>query len=148
MGRDSSVGIEAHSGLYGLWVESRWRTRFSAPVQTHPGASTALYTTRTSASFQPELDRTWFSVVRGLLPTNWACRCHVTSTDPTTKNGVCIYKLLLICFAKSGAPDFKNAVLLMKTRLHKQHCVNVAQIHYQGLLYFQNVTLSDGKGQT
>ena len=38
MGRDSSVGIATRYGLYGPGIESRWGARFSAPVQTGPGA--------------------------------------------------------------------------------------------------------------
>ena len=37
MGRDSSVGIATRYGLDGPEIESRWRSRFSAPVQTGPG---------------------------------------------------------------------------------------------------------------
>ena len=37
MGRDSSVGIVTRYGLDGPGMESRWRPRFSAPVQTGPG---------------------------------------------------------------------------------------------------------------
>ena len=38
MGRDSSVGIATRYGLHGPGIESRWGARFSAPVQTGPGA--------------------------------------------------------------------------------------------------------------
>jgi hypothetical protein len=41
MGRDSSVGIATR---YGLGIESRWGSRFSASVQTVPGAHPASYT--------------------------------------------------------------------------------------------------------
>ena len=44
MGRDSSVGIATRYGLDGLGIESRWGTRFFAPVQTGPGAHSASYT--------------------------------------------------------------------------------------------------------
>ena len=37
-GRDSSVDIATHYGLGGPEIESRWWPRFSAPVQTGPGA--------------------------------------------------------------------------------------------------------------
>ena len=37
-GPDSSVGIATHYGLDGPRIESRWEARFSAPVQTGPGA--------------------------------------------------------------------------------------------------------------
>jgi hypothetical protein len=36
--RDSSVGIVTRYGLDGPGIESRWGARFSAPVQTGPGA--------------------------------------------------------------------------------------------------------------
>jgi hypothetical protein len=39
MDRDSSVGIATHYGLDGPGIESRWRARFAAPVQTGPGAT-------------------------------------------------------------------------------------------------------------
>ena len=44
MGRDSSVDIATRYGLDGLGIESRWGARFSAPVQTSPGAHPASYT--------------------------------------------------------------------------------------------------------
>jgi len=37
-GRDSSVGIASRYALDGPGTESRWGARFSAPVQTGPGA--------------------------------------------------------------------------------------------------------------
>ena len=42
--RDSSVGIATSYGLDGPGIESRWRTRFSAAVQTGPGANPASCT--------------------------------------------------------------------------------------------------------
>ena len=42
--RDSAVGIATRYGLDGPEVEFRWRARFSAPVQTDPGAHPASYT--------------------------------------------------------------------------------------------------------
>jgi hypothetical protein len=41
---DSSVGIATRYGLDGPGIESRWGARFSAPVQTGPGAHPASYT--------------------------------------------------------------------------------------------------------
>jgi hypothetical protein len=49
-GRDSSVGIATRYGLDGPGIESRWGSRFSAPVQTGPGAHPASYITG-AASF-------------------------------------------------------------------------------------------------
>ena len=43
-GRDSSVGIANCCGLGGPRIESRWGVRFSAPVQTDPGAYPASCT--------------------------------------------------------------------------------------------------------
>jgi len=40
----SSVGIETGYGLDGPGIESRWGARFSAPVQTGPGAHPAFCT--------------------------------------------------------------------------------------------------------
>jgi hypothetical protein len=42
-GRDSSVGKAAVYGLDGPGIESRCEVRFSAPVQTGPGAHSASY---------------------------------------------------------------------------------------------------------
>ena len=42
--RDGSAGIPTSYGLYGPAIESRWAARFSAPVQTGPGAHLAFYT--------------------------------------------------------------------------------------------------------
>jgi len=42
-GRDSSVGIATRYGLGGPGIESWWGARFSAPVQTGPGAHPASY---------------------------------------------------------------------------------------------------------
>jgi hypothetical protein len=41
--RDSSVSIATRYGLDGPGIESRWGARFSAPVQTCPGAHPASY---------------------------------------------------------------------------------------------------------
>ena len=49
MGRDSSVGIATGYGLDGPEIESLWRTRFSAPVQTGPGANPASCTMGTGS---------------------------------------------------------------------------------------------------
>ena len=43
MGRDSAVSIATRYGLDGPGIESRWGARFSAPVQTGPGAQPASY---------------------------------------------------------------------------------------------------------
>jgi hypothetical protein len=42
-GRDSSVGIATRYGLDGAGIESRWGARFSAPLQTGPGALPVSY---------------------------------------------------------------------------------------------------------
>ena len=47
--RDSSVGIATRYGLDGPVIESRWGARFSAPVQTGPGAHPASYTMGTGS---------------------------------------------------------------------------------------------------
>jgi hypothetical protein len=44
VGWDSVVGIANRYGLNGTGIESRWGARFSAPVQTDPGAHPASYT--------------------------------------------------------------------------------------------------------
>ena len=44
MGRDSVAGTVTRYGLDGPGIESRWGARFSAPVQTGPGAQPAPYT--------------------------------------------------------------------------------------------------------
>ena len=44
MGRDSVVGIATRYGMDGPGIESRWRARITAPVQTGPGAYPASYT--------------------------------------------------------------------------------------------------------
>jgi hypothetical protein len=43
VGRDSSVGIANGYRLDGSGIESRWGARFSAPVQTDPGAHHASH---------------------------------------------------------------------------------------------------------
>ena len=55
VGRDNSVGIATRYVLDGPGIESRWGARFSAPVQTGPGAHPASYT-RGTGSF-PEVKR-------------------------------------------------------------------------------------------
>ena len=42
-GRDSVIGIATRYVLDGPWIETRWGARFSAAVQTGPGAHTASY---------------------------------------------------------------------------------------------------------
>ena len=49
VGRDSSVGIATRYGLDGPGIESRWGARFSAPVQTGPGAHPTSYTMGTGS---------------------------------------------------------------------------------------------------
>jgi hypothetical protein len=44
VGGDSSVGIATRYGLDGPGIESRWKARFSAPVQSGPGAHPASCT--------------------------------------------------------------------------------------------------------
>jgi hypothetical protein len=45
----SSVSIATRYGLDGPGIKSRWRARFSAPVQTGPGAHPASYTMGTGS---------------------------------------------------------------------------------------------------
>jgi len=50
-GRDSSVGMATRYGLDGPGIESRWGGgRFSAPIQTGPGAHPASYIMGTGSS--------------------------------------------------------------------------------------------------
>jgi len=49
MGRDNNVGIATRYGLDGPGIESRWGARFSAPVQTGPGAHPASFTMGTGS---------------------------------------------------------------------------------------------------
>jgi hypothetical protein len=49
MGRDIAVGILTRYGLDGPGIEFLWGTRFSAPVQTGPGAYPAFYTMDTGS---------------------------------------------------------------------------------------------------
>jgi hypothetical protein len=48
-GPGSSVGIATGYGLDGPGIESRWGARFSAPVQTGPGAHPASCTMATGS---------------------------------------------------------------------------------------------------
>ena len=48
-GRDSAVGVVTHYGLDGPGIESQWGARFSAPVQTGPGAYPASSTMDTGS---------------------------------------------------------------------------------------------------
>ena len=49
VGRDSSVGIETDYRLDGPGIECWWKVRFSAPVQTGPGAKPASCTMGTGS---------------------------------------------------------------------------------------------------
>ena len=49
LGRNSSVGIATRCGLDGPGIEFRWEARFSAPVQTGPGAYSASCTMGTGS---------------------------------------------------------------------------------------------------
>ena len=48
-GRDNSAGIATRYGWDGPGIGSQWGTRFSAPVQTGPGAHPASYTMDTGS---------------------------------------------------------------------------------------------------
>ena len=48
-GRDSAVGVATRNGLDSPGIESRWGARFSAPVQTGPGAHPASCTMGTGS---------------------------------------------------------------------------------------------------
>ena len=48
-GPGSSIGIATGYGLDGPGIESRWEARFSAPVQTDPGAYPASCTMGTAS---------------------------------------------------------------------------------------------------
>ena len=75
-GPGSSVGIATGYGLHGPGIESRWGSRFFAPVQTGPGAHPASCTIGT---------RSFPGVKRGrgvtLTPQNLRCvaRCDAPS---------------------------------------------------------------------
>jgi hypothetical protein len=56
-GPGSSVGIVTGYGLDGPGIESRWRARFSAPVQTGPGAHPAFYRMGTGSFSEVEIGR-------------------------------------------------------------------------------------------
>ena len=49
VGWDSSVSMGTHYGLDGPRIECRWGARFSAPIQTVPGAHPAYYTVGTGS---------------------------------------------------------------------------------------------------
>jgi hypothetical protein len=49
VGQDNSVGIVTRYGMDGQGIESQCGTKFSAPVQTGPGAHTASYTMGTGS---------------------------------------------------------------------------------------------------
>jgi hypothetical protein len=54
-GPGSSVGIATDYGLDSPGIESRWGARFSAPVQTVPGAHPASCTMGTGGKVRPGL---------------------------------------------------------------------------------------------
>jgi hypothetical protein len=72
-----SVDIAACYGLDGPGIESRWGAKFSAPVQTGPGAHSASHTTR-SGSFLVA-NRLWLGVD------------HPPTTRPEAKERVELY---------------------------------------------------------
>ena len=49
VGRDSAVGIATRYGLDGPGIDSLWRAKFSAPIQTGPGAHPAACTMGTGS---------------------------------------------------------------------------------------------------
>jgi len=58
-GSGSSVGLATGYGLNGPGTESRWGARFSAPVQTGPGAHPASCTMRTESFPEVEAAGAW-----------------------------------------------------------------------------------------
>ena len=57
--RDSSVGIATRYGLDGPFIESRWGARYSASVQTGPGAHSASYTIGTESFPEGKASGSW-----------------------------------------------------------------------------------------
>jgi hypothetical protein len=86
VGRDSSVGIATRYGLDGPGFESRWGTRFSAPVQTGPGAHSASYTMVTG--FFPGIKRPGRGVHHPHLAPRLKKESSYTSTPPLSLRGL------------------------------------------------------------
>ena len=77
--QDRTVGIATHYGLNGPGIESWGRARFSAPIQTGPGAHPASYTMGTGSSpgvkqLGCDIDHPPHLVLR--LKKEWAIHLH------------------------------------------------------------------------
>jgi hypothetical protein len=108
-GLGSSVGIATDYGLDGPGIESQWGARFSAPVQTGPGAHPASCTMGTGSfpgvkcgrgvtlTTHPLLvPRSWKS--RAIpLPTFWATTGPVTGLLYLFNFFINIYKIIIYC---------------------------------------------------
>ena len=70
-GPGGSVGIATGYGLDGPGIESRWRARFSVPVQTGTGAHPAFCTMGTG-SFQGVKSGRGVTLTPHLLPVPWS----------------------------------------------------------------------------
>ena len=66
-GPGTVVSIATGYGLDGLGIESRWGARFSAPVQTGPGAHPA-YCTMGTGSFRGSKEWLWCDTDPSPLP--------------------------------------------------------------------------------
>jgi len=112
----SSVGIATGYGLDGPGIESRWGARFSAPVQTGPGANSASCTMDTGFSPGVKSDRgVTLTPYPLLVPRSWKSRAipllppigRTACTEPQ-----CLYKralylylhiLLMFCCRDAGS---------------------------------------------
>ena len=73
-GPSSVVGIQTGYGLHGLGIESLWGARFSAPVQTGPGAHPASCTMVTG-SFPGIKSGRGVRLTRQTLLVPWSRKC-------------------------------------------------------------------------
>jgi len=98
-GPGSSVGVTTGYGLDGPGIESQWGARFSAPVQTGPGAHPASCTMGTG-SFPGVKSGRGVTLTPHPLRVPWSRKSSYTSAPPMGRTACtepqCLYKGALI----------------------------------------------------
>jgi len=120
-GPGSVVGIATGYGLDGPGIESRWGTRFSAPVQTGPGAHPASCTMYTGSLPGVKSGRDVTLIPHPLLvPWSWNSRAipllPLWAVRPVQSLSACTRVHFTYLLFTSTIQDFKTTFLLQTSK--------------------------------